>query len=76
VVVEAILNEQVTARFMVDSGASMTFISRATAKELGIDIEQTLPSISIETLSDTIYVPVVVLNSLNVGGMQVLGTLL
>ncbi len=56
---------------MVDSGASMTFISRATAKELGIDIEQTLPSISIETLSDTIYVPVVVLNSLNVGGMQV-----
>jgi len=71
VVVEAILNEQLTARFMVDSGASMTMISRATAKELGIDLEQILPTISLETVSDTIYAPVVVLNSLNVGGMQV-----
>ena len=71
VVVEAILNEHVTAQFAVDSGASMTMISRATAKELGIDLEETLPSIPIETVSDTIYAPVVVLNSLNVGGMEV-----
>ena len=69
--VEAILNEQVTERFTVDSGASMTFISRATAKQLGIDLSQTLPSISIETVSDVIYAPVVVVKSLNVGGMKV-----
>lgn len=69
--VEAILNEQVTAQFMVDSGSTITIISRSTAKKLGIDLEKTLPSIGLRTLSETIYAPLVVLNSINVGGMHV-----
>lgn len=70
-VVWATLNERVSANLMVDTGASLTMISRATAKELGIDLEKKLPTIPVQTAAEIIYVPLVVLDSLEVGGMEV-----
>jgi len=69
--IRATLNERVSANFRVDTGASLTMIPRATAKELGIDLEKRLPRIPLQTVSGIIYVPVVVLDSLEVGGMRV-----
>ena len=49
VVVEATVNQKVTVKFIVDTGASYTLISRDTAKQLGIDMEQKLPTIPFQT---------------------------
>ena len=56
---------------MVDTGASLTMISVRSAKELGIDLNRRLPTIPLQTMGGTIHVPVVVLDSIEVGGMQV-----
>lgn len=69
--VQATLNEKVSANVRVDTAASITMIPRATAKELGIDLEKRLPTIPIQTVSGMIRVPVVVLDSVEVGGMRV-----
>lgn len=69
--VRATLNERVSANFRVDTGASLTMIPGAAAKELGIDLEKRLPTIPIQTVSGMIRVPVVVLDSVEVEGMRV-----
>ena len=69
--IQATLNERVSANFRVDTGASLTMIPRATAKELGIDLEKRLPTIPVQGISGMIRVPVVVLDSMEVGGMRV-----
>jgi clan AA aspartic protease (TIGR02281 family) len=69
--VRATLNERVSTNFRVDTAASITVIPRASANALGIDLEKRLPAIPIQTVSGTIYVPVVVLDSREVGGMRV-----
>ena len=70
-VVEGIVNRKVRANFLVDTGADLTIISSATAKELGITLHSKLPTVRLQTLADSIYVPLVVLDSLEVGGMEV-----
>lgn len=70
-VVKGILNERVSADFMVDTGAGLTMISRRSAKELGVDLNRRLPTIPLQTMAGTIHVPLVVLDSIEVGGMQV-----
>lgn len=69
--VRATLNERVSANLKVDTAASITMIPRATAKELGIDLEKRLPTIPLQTVGGTVRVPVVVLDSVEVGGMRV-----
>lgn len=71
ITVRATLNGKASANFRVDTAASITIIPRATAKELGIDLEKRLPTIPIQTVSGMIRVPVVVLDSVEVGGMRV-----
>ena len=71
VIVKGILNGRVPADFLVDTGAGLSMISRNSAKELGIDLNRSLPTIPLQTLGDTIHVPLVVLESIEVGGMQV-----
>ena len=46
-------------------------ISRVTAKELGIDLEKRIPTIPVQTVGGLTNVPVVVLDSIEIGGMQV-----
>ena len=70
-VVEATLNRTVKANFLVDTGAGLTMISSATAKELGIVLHAKLPTVPIQTVANVIHVPLVVLDSVEIGGMEV-----
>ena len=70
-VVEAILNRRVTANFLVDTGADLTMISSATARELGIALHAKLPTVPVQTVATIIHVPLVVLDSVEIGGMEV-----
>lgn len=71
-VVRATLNSKATASFVVDTGASYTMISRATAKELEIDPEEkNLPTIPFQTVNGVVSAPVVTLDSIDVGGIQI-----
>ncbi len=54
VIVPATINEKAEAKFVVDTGASYTMISRATAKELDIALEKKLTSIPIQTANGVI----------------------
>lgn len=71
VIVQATLNEKANGRFVVDTGASYTMISRATAKELEIDLEQKRPTIPFQTANGVVQAPLVRLDSIGVGGLQV-----
>jgi clan AA aspartic protease (TIGR02281 family) len=71
VVVAAIINEKTKANFVVDTGASYTMISRATAQSLQIDLEKKYPTVSLQTANGPIEAPLVSLESIEVGGMQV-----
>src|SRR3989338_2818306 len=71
VVVPATINEKATVRFVVDTGASYTMISQATAKELDIDLEKKHPSVPFQTANGTIQAPLVSLSSIDVGGLHV-----
>ena len=70
-VVEATLNRRVTANLLVDTGADLTIIPSAAAKELGIELNAKLPTVRLQTLAGSVHVPLVVLDSLVVGGMEV-----
>jgi len=70
-VVEATVNQRVKVDFLVDTGADLTMITTSSAKELGIILHSKLPTISLQTVSDVIHVPLVVLDSVEVGGMEV-----
>ena len=70
-VVQATLNRRVKANLLVDTGADITIIPSAAAIELGIILHTKLPTIRLQTMADSIHVPLVVLDSLEVGGMEV-----
>lgn len=70
-VVEATLNQRVKVDFLVDTGADLTMIASSSAKELAILLHSRLPTIALQTVSDVIHVPLVVLDSVEVGGMEV-----
>jgi clan AA aspartic protease (TIGR02281 family) len=70
-VVEAIVDRKVKVNFLVDTGASLTMIPTAAATELGISLHARLPTIPVQTVSKVIHVPLVVLDSVEVGGMEV-----
>ena len=71
VVVPATINEKAAVKFVVDTGASYTMISQATAKELEIDLEKKLPTIPFQTANGVIQAPLVTLSSVDVGGLQI-----
>ena len=71
VIIPATINEKAAAKLVVDTGASYTMISQATAKELEIDLEKKLPTIPFQTANGIIQAPLVTLSSIDVGGLQV-----
>lgn len=71
VIIPATINEKSAGKFVVDTGASYTMISQATAKELEIDLEKKLPTIPFQTANGVIQAPLVTLSSIDVGGLQV-----
>ncbi|MCX8117958.1 MAG: retroviral-like aspartic protease family protein [Desulfobacterota bacterium] len=68
---EVILNGRWRQYFVVDTGASFTLISRQTANELGITINETTPFLRVTSVSDVILTPLVNLRSVRVGKAEV-----
>ena len=68
-IVQATLNEKAAAKFVVDTGASYTTISQATAKELEIDLESNPSLIPLQTANGIIQAPLVSVRSIEVGGL-------
>ena len=71
VVVEVMLNNSVPARLVVDTGATYTMISAATAKELSIDPQRAPRTMPFQTANGVIQAPLTNLESVIVGGMEV-----
>jgi clan AA aspartic protease (TIGR02281 family) len=71
VIVEAMLNKKTAAKFVVDTGASYTMISSAVAKELDIDTVQNRRTAPFQTANGIIQAPLVSLESITVGGMEI-----
>lgn len=71
VIVDATLNRKTTAKLVVDTGASYTMISSATAKDLSIDAGQSQRTAPFQTANGVIQAPIVSLESITVGGIEV-----
>ena len=58
-------------RFVLDTGASQTVISRSLADRLGIAIDDQGPRVMVQTANNAVSAPVVTLRSLSVGEARV-----
>lgn len=70
VVIEAMLNGKTPAKLIVDTGATFTMISAATAKELAIEPNESARRLPIQTANGVIQAPLTSLESINVGGVE------
>ncbi len=71
VIIQAMLNNKRSAKFVVDTGASYTLISNALARDLSIDVGQSLKTLPFQTANGLIQAPVTNLESVTVGGMEI-----
>lgn len=71
VVIEATINHKTAAKFVVDTGASYTMISSATARELAVDANPRQQTIPFQTANGVIRAPLTNLESITVGGIEV-----
>ncbi len=71
VVIEAMLNGKTPAKLVVDTGASYTMISAATARELDIDPNRSQRTLPFQTANGLIQAPLASLESIAVGGMEI-----
>ncbi|HEX9868132.1 MAG TPA: retropepsin-like aspartic protease, partial [Candidatus Tectomicrobia bacterium] len=70
IIVEALLNRQVSVPLMVDTGATYTVVTRQTAQDLGIIGLERLPKHSFLTPGGPIQSPVTTLKSIRVGTVE------
>jgi clan AA aspartic protease (TIGR02281 family) len=70
-VTEVTLNGRTRQPFIVDTGASFTLISRQTASNLGVTIDESTPFLPVVTASDVILNPLITLRSVRVGKAEV-----
>jgi clan AA aspartic protease (TIGR02281 family) len=70
IVVEALLNRQVSAPLMLDTGASYTVLTKQTAHDLGFTGLERLPKHSFLTPGGPIQSPVTTLKSIRVGTVE------
>ncbi len=70
-VVEAKINSNTDANFILDTGASYTVISEQVARELRINLNDKHPKIRLQTANGIIDVPLVTLDSIEVSGLMV-----
>ena len=71
VVVEALLNKKTAAKLVVDTGATFTMISAATARELNLDYSQAPRTMPFQTANGIIQAPLTDLESITVGGIEI-----
>jgi clan AA aspartic protease (TIGR02281 family) len=72
IIVEALLNRQVSVPLMLDTGATYTVLTRQTASNLGITGLTRLPTHSFLTAGGPIQSPVTTLKSIRVGTAEAL----
>jgi clan AA aspartic protease (TIGR02281 family) len=70
IIVEALLNRQVSVPLMVDTGATYTVVTRQTAQDLGIIGLERLPKHSFLTPGGPVHSPVTTLKSIRVGTIE------
>ena len=70
-VVQVKLNDRALGNFIVDTGASYTVISKATARELAINLKKNVKNVRLQTANGFIDAQLVTLDSIEVGGMRV-----
>ncbi len=69
-VVKGVLNGTVPVNFVVDTGASYTTISQATAAAINLDLGPNPPTLSFNTANGVIQAPLATVRSMEVGGME------
>jgi clan AA aspartic protease (TIGR02281 family) len=70
-VVPVVVNKNVMATFLVDTGASYTVITPETATAIGVEVTKETPTVPVTTANGTIDAPVVRLRNVSLGGMLV-----
>jgi clan AA aspartic protease (TIGR02281 family) len=70
VIVSATLNGKTAVKLVLDTGASFTMISSATAKQLDIDATQNTRTMPFQTANGMIQAPLVNLESIAVAGLE------
>jgi predicted aspartyl protease len=71
--VGARLNEQHDVSFLYDTGASLTTIDAATAQRLGVAVSPDAPKIRTQTANGVVEQPLLVIDTIDVGGARVGG---
>jgi clan AA aspartic protease (TIGR02281 family) len=70
VIVKATLNGKAPVKLILDTGASFTMISSATAKQLDIDTNQNTRSMPFQTANGMIQAALINLDSISVAGLE------
>jgi aspartyl protease family protein len=70
VIVKATLNGKAPVKLILDTGATFTMISSATAKQLDIDTSQNPRSLPFQTANGMIQAPLINLDSISVAGLE------
>jgi aspartyl protease family protein len=68
-VVDVLFNQRKSFEMLVDSGASMTVITRPMAKALGITTAHIVDSITVKTANGQTNMPIVYLSAVSVAGL-------
>ena len=71
--VGARLNDSVEVSYLYDTGASLTTVDKATLDRLGVQIPPNAATIRTSTANGVVEVPLVVLETIDVGGARVTG---
>ena len=71
--VGAKLNGSVDVSYLYDTGASITTVDKATLDKLGVQIPANAATIRTSTANGVVEVPLIVLDSIDVGGARVTG---
>jgi len=71
--VGARLNNSVEVSYLYDTGASITTVDKATLDKLGVQIPPNAATIRTSTANGVVEVPLIVLDSIDVGGARVTG---
>ncbi len=69
-VIDVVFNQRRTFEMMVDSGASITTITRPMARALGISSSQIVDYVTFKTANGLTQMPIVYLNAMTVGGLM------
>jgi len=69
--VDVVINVQVLVPFLLDTGASLTIITRATALSLGLDDWESLDWMEFSTSGGRVRSPIIELDSIRVGQNEV-----